>query len=133
MFLVSAVLVIPQGEYALEMTRKGHGATAINNTFSSQILNICLGLGLPMLIEGIKLHAGVTVPQHKIVAQAAVLLSLGSIGFIGMTLVPALIRHETNCELSTMAGGILFFLTIALLALFVFISIRAKFSVWFDK
>ena len=126
MFLVAGVLIIPQGEYAMEMTRKGHGGTAINNTFSSQILNICVGIGLPMLIEGLKLHMGVAVPKHKIVAQASVMLSLGSLGFIGMTLVPALIKRETNCELSTLGGGILFFMTIALLALFVFISIRAK-------
>ena len=125
MFLVAGVLSVPNGQYALEMTHKGHGATAINNTFSSQILNICVGLGLPLLIVGIRSGEGVTIPDHQVVAQTAIMLSLGSIAFIGMTLVPALIKKAKNCELSTLCGQILVGLTVLLMIFCIVISMRS--------
>lgn len=116
---------MPNGQYALEMTRKGHGATAINNTFSSQILNICVGLGLPLLIDGLRSGEGVTIPDHQVVAQTAIMLSVGSVAFIGMTLIPALIKKVKNCELSTLCGQILVGLTVLLMVFCIVISMRS--------
>lgn len=103
MFFVAGVLCVPNGQYALEMTRKGHGATAINNTFSSQIPQyLCRFWVLPLMIDGFRSGEGVTIPDHQVVAQTAIMLAVGSLAFIGMTLIPALIRKPriVNCQLS---------------------------------
>lgn len=110
------------------MTRKGHGATAINNTFSSQILNISLGLGLPLLIAGLKSGDGVVVPANKIVSWSAILLALGSLAFIGMTLVPAMVKKLDSCTLSSLSGQILVGLTVVLMATFAVISLISSVS-----
>ncbi|KAK8823819.1 hypothetical protein WA538_001110 [Blastocystis sp. DL] len=128
MFLVAGLLSIPNGQYAIEMTRKGHGATAINNTFSSQILNISLGLGLPLLIAGLKSGEGVVVPANKIVSWSAILLAMGSLAFIGMTLLPAMVKKLDSCTLSSLSGQILVGLTVTLMATFAIISLISSVS-----
>ena len=128
MFLVAGLLSIPNGQYAIEMTRKGHGATAINNTFSSQILNISLGLGLPLLIAGLKSGEGVVVPANKIVSWSAILLAMGSLAFIGMTLLPSMVKKLDSCTLSSLSGQILVGLTVTLMATFAIISLISSVS-----
>lgn len=128
MFLVAGLLSIPNGQYAIEMTRKGHGATAINNTFSSQILNISVGLGVPLLIAGVKSGEGVVIPANKIVSWSAILLALGSLAFIGMTLVPAMVKKLDSCTLSSLSGQILVGLTVALMVTFAIISLILRVS-----
>ena len=81
------------------VSKKGYGSMAISNSVGSQILNICLGLGLPWLIKGLMTGEGVAIPGNHIVAKAGFLLAIGSLILIGITLGPALIFKEDKCKL----------------------------------
>ena len=72
---------------------------AISNSVGSQILNICIGLGLPWLIKGISTKEGVHIPGSGTVSKAGFLLGIGSLILIGITLGPALIYKENKCRL----------------------------------
>lgn len=81
------------------VSKKGYGSMAISNSVGSQILNICVGLGLPWLIKGLSSGHGVAIPGNKIVAKAGFLLAGGSLILIAITLGPALIFKEDKCKL----------------------------------
>ena len=81
------------------VSKKGYGSMAISNSVGSQILNICIGLGLPWLIKGLMTHEGVAIPGNNIVAKAGFLLAIGSLILSGITLGPALIFKEDKCKL----------------------------------
>lgn len=130
MFCVAAPRSLPNLRYALTMIRKGRGANAINNTFSSQILNMGVGLGLPLMIRGMELNEGVLIPSSKLVANAAIALAIGSVIFIGMTLFPAIERKEADCTITKENGRVLVFMTIAILTVYVVVSLILHFSVW---
>lgn len=81
------------------VSRKGYGSMAISNSVGSQILNICIGLGLPWLIKGLSTKEGVHIPGSETVSKAGFLLGIGSLILIGITLGPALIYKENKCRL----------------------------------
>lgn len=81
------------------VSRKGYGSMAISNSVGSQILNICVGLGLPWTIKGFSSHQPVHIPGFDIVSKAGFLLGFGSLVLIGITLGPALIYRENKCRL----------------------------------
>ena len=81
------------------VSRKGYGSMAISNSIGSQILNICVGLGLPWLIKGMLSGEGVWIPGSSTVSKAGILLAVGSLLLIGITLVPALIFKEDKARL----------------------------------
>lgn len=81
------------------VSRKGYGSMAISNSIGSQILNICVGLGLPWLIKGMLMEDGVSIPGSQLVSKAGLLLAAGSFTLIGITLVPALYYKEDKARL----------------------------------
>ena len=105
------------------MIRKGRGANSINNTFSSQILNLGVGLGLPLMIRGMNLNEGVRIPSSKLVANAAIALACGSVTFIAMTLIPAVVKKEPDCTITKTNGIVLVTLTAILLAVYLVSSL----------
>ena len=126
MLLVAFVLCIPDMKYDLEMTRKGHGYAAINNAFSSQVMVMSLGFGLPVMIRGFASHEGLAIPSYKLVTQSVVMLSCAVIAFILMSLVPSLISRDKNCKLDDMRGKILGGITFILIIVFVVLSLRKQ-------
>ena len=78
---------------------KGYGSMAISNSVGSQILNICIGLGLPWFIKGIISGEGVVIPGSQTVQKAGFILAIGSLILIAITLGPALIFRENKCKL----------------------------------
>ena len=90
-FLVAFVLCMPDLKYDMDMTRKGHGYAAVNNAFSSQIMVMSLGFGLPVMIYGFLSGEGLIIPSYKLVIQSTIILCVGVILFILMLLVLALI------------------------------------------
>ena len=78
---------------------KGYGSMAISNSVGSQILNICIGLGLPWFIKGMSSGHGVEIPGSQIVQKAGFILAIGSLVLIAITLGPALIFKENKCKL----------------------------------
>ena len=78
---------------------KGYGSMAISNSVGSQILNICIGLGLPWFIKGMISGHGVEIPGSQIVQKAGFILAIGSLVLIAITLGPALIFKENKCKL----------------------------------
>lgn len=83
----------------ITVSKKGYGSMAIGNTVGSQILNICVGLGLPWFMKGCIDGHGVVIPGNKTVAMAGFLLAGGSLVLIAITLGPALIFKEDKCKL----------------------------------
>ena len=81
------------------VSRKGYGSMAISNSIGSQILNICVGLGLPWLIKGVLQEEGVSIPGSELVSKAGLLLAIGSLILIGITLLPALYYKEDKARL----------------------------------
>ena len=61
MLLVAINLSIPDLQYAVRMSKAGHGYVAINNSISAQILNISIGIGVPMLIKAMVTGSGVDI------------------------------------------------------------------------
>ena len=109
------MLSIPDLQYAISMTKLGHGYVAINNSISAQIFNICIGIGLPMLIKSIATGGGVEIPGHKLVGECSIFLAVGILVFIGMTLIPAYIKKEDKCTVDDIRGKILVVVAILLL------------------
>ena len=99
MVVVSLGASIADMMQCITVSKKGYGSMAIGNTVGSQILNICVGLGLPWLIKGLIDGHGIHIPGNKLVAKASFLLSIGSLVLIGITLGPALIFKEDKCKL----------------------------------
>lgn len=131
MLCVAAPRSIPNIRYALTMIRKGRGANAINNTFSSQILNLGVGLGLPLMIRGMNLNEGVRIPSSKLVANAAIALACGSVTFIAMTLIPAVVNKESDCTITKKNGVVLVTLTAILLAVYLTVSLILHLCVYY--
>ena len=118
------MLSIPDLQYAISMTKLGHGYVAINNSISAQIFNICIGIGLPMLIKSITTGGGVEIPGHKLVGECSIFLAVGILVFIGMTLIPAYIKKEDKCTVDDIRGKILVAVAILLLIVFVVLNLR---------
>ena len=95
MVLISLGAAIADIMQCYIVSRKGYGSMAISNSIGSQILNICVGLGLPWIIKGFISGDGVWIP----VSKAGFLLALGSLLLIGITLIPALIFKEDKARL----------------------------------
>lgn len=129
MILISFMLCIPDMRYAINMTRKGHGYVAINNSFSAQILTISLGLGIPSLVYSLRHHNIMLVPAHYLVAEASLFLGIGVFVFIGLTLVPALIKKEESCKLDDLRGKVLLGTAALLIVAFIVISFRSRYFV----
>ncbi|KNB44140.1 sodium potassium calcium exchanger [Blastocystis sp. subtype 4] len=99
MVLISLGAAIADIMQCYIVSRKGYGSMAISNSIGSQILNICVGLGLPWLIKGMLSGEGVWIPGSSTVSKAGILLAVGSLLLIGITLVPALIFKEDKARL----------------------------------
>ena len=54
MVLISLGAAIADIMQCCIVSRKGYGSMAISNSIGSQILNICVGLGLPWFIDRVK-------------------------------------------------------------------------------
>ena len=126
MLLVAFVLCMPDMKYDLEMTRKGHGYAAVNNAFSSQVMVMSLGFGLPVMIYGFATHEGLAVPSYKLVIQSVIILSCAVIVFILMSLVPSIISKDKNCKLDDLRGKILGGITFILIIVFFVLSLKKQ-------
>lgn len=124
MVLISFLLSIPDLRYAMDMTRKGHGSVAINNSFSAQTLTLSVGFGLPTMIYAFRQHNMCHIPAHLLVTEATLFLSIGVIVFIGLTVVPALIQKKDKCSLDDLRGKILLALTLILIAIYIVLSFK---------
>lgn len=124
MILISFMFSIPDLRYAMDMTRKGRGNVAINNSFSAQILTITVGLGLPTLFYSLAHNNMCHIPSNLLVAEAALFLGIGAFVFIGMSLVPALIKKEETCKLDDLRGKILLVTSVILIIVFIVASFR---------
>lgn len=124
MLLISFMLCIPDMRYAMDMTRKGHGYVAINNSFSAQIMTMSIGFGLPTMIYGFRHHNICHIPAHLLVAEAVLFLGIGVMVFIGLTLIPALIKKEESCRLDDLRGKVLLATSIILIVIFIVASFR---------
>lgn len=122
--LVAINLSIPDLQYAMRMSKAGHGYVAINNSISAQILNISIGIGVPMLIKALVLGEGVSISGHKLVGQCSIVLLVAILLFIGMTLVPTMIKKEDKCMVDDIRGKILIAVTILVLIVCLVISLR---------
>lgn len=125
-FLVAFVLCMPDLKYDMDMTRKGHGYAAVNNAFSSQIMVMSLGFGLPVMIYGFLSGEGLIIPSYKLVIQSTIILCVGVILFILMLLVPALISKDKNCKMDDFRGKVLGCLALILLGAFVYLSLAKR-------
>lgn len=124
MLLVAINLSIPDLQYAVRMSKAGHGYVAINNSISAQILNISIGIGVPMLIKAMVTGSGVDISGFKLVGQCSIILSIAILLFIGMTLIPTLIKKEDKCMVDDIRGKILVVVTILLLIVCLVLSLR---------
>ena len=124
MLLVAINLSIPDLQYAVRMSKAGHGYVAINNSISAQILNISTGIGVPMLIKAMVTGSGVDISGFKLVGQCSIILSIAILLFIGMTLIPSLIKKEDKCMVDDIRGKILVVVTILLLIVCLVLSLR---------
>ena len=124
MLLVAINLSIPDLQYAVRMSKAGHGYVAINNSISAQILNISIGIGVPMLIKAMVTGSGVDISGFKLVGQCSIILSIAILLFIGMTLIPSLIKKEDKCMVDDIRGKILVVVTILLLIVCLVLSLR---------
>ena len=66
MVLISLGAAIADIMQCCIVSRKGYGSMAISNSIGSQILNICVGLGLPWIIKGVLQSDGVEIPGSSI-------------------------------------------------------------------
>ena len=123
---MSMLLFIPDIQFALRLCKKGQGNLAFKNTFSAQIQNMSIGLGLPMLIKGLQTGEGVIIPASKIVSISSIFLMVGALILIGMTLVPLICNKNTKCQLDDLRGKILLGVTILLAILFIIISLKSN-------
>ena len=124
MILISFMFCIPDLRYAMDMTHKGHGYVAVNNSFSAQILTISVGLGLPTMFYALNNHHMCPIPSNLMVCEAALFLGIGAFLYIGICLITAMIRKENTCKLDDLRGKILLVATILLIFIFVVISLR---------
>lgn len=124
MLLVAINLSIPDLQYAVRRSKAGHGYVAINNSISAQILNISIGIGVPMLIKAMVTGSGVDISGFKLVGQCSIILSIAILLFIGMTLIPTLIKKEDKCMVDDIRGKILVVVTILLLIVCLVLSLR---------
>ena len=99
MVLISLGAAIADIMQCCIVSRKGYGSMAISNSIGSQILNFCVGLGLPWIIKGVLQSDCVEIPGSSIVSKAAILLAIGSLLLIGITLIPAMIYKENKARL----------------------------------
>ena len=99
MVLISIGAAIADIMQCFIVARKGYGSMAISNSIGSQILNICVGLGLPWIIKGVLMEEGVSIPGSQLVSKAGLLLAVGSFTLIGITLLPALYYKEDKARL----------------------------------
>ena len=131
--LVAINLSIPDLQYAMRMSTAGHGYVAINNSISAQILNISFGIGLPMLIKTIITGSGVDISGYKLVGQCSILLSIAILLFIGLTLVPTIIKKEDKCTVDDIRGKVLVAVTILLLIICLVLSLRKALCVCYKS
>ncbi|KAK8807918.1 hypothetical protein WA588_006406 [Blastocystis sp. NMH] len=125
MVLISLGAAIADIMQCCIVSRKGYGSMAISNSIGSQILNICVGLGLPWIIKGVLQSDGVEIPGSSIVSKAAILLAIGSLLLIGITLIPAMIYKENKARLGVMKGWIMMLTYVVSIAVYAVISLRS--------
>ena len=113
---------IPDTIQSVTMARNGYGSMAVSNAFGSQIINICIGLGLPWLIA--TLSIGDTrkflVTAHDQLQDAAYFqFAAITVTFI-LLLGPVLLYKQPKAEL-TYAKGTVFLTMYFLIIIGVFI------------
>jgi Ca2+/Na+ antiporter len=94
---------IPDGVNAITISRRGFGGMAISACLGAQVINICLGLGLPWLIASL---SGAKVPVSStsfFVHEASLVLLMDVILFVAVTtLIPG--RSSSSEETAELSG-----------------------------
>jgi Ca2+/Na+ antiporter len=129
--LVALGAEIPDTVQSVTVARRGYGSMAVSNAVGSQILNICIGLGLPWTAA---LMAGkpISVSDHREIMVAVELQALNVICATAILLGVALVMRQSKVELKRSKGVFMvamFFFIQTAYALFLFVpSVNQLFS-----
>ena len=82
--LVAAGAEIPDSVNAITMARRGMGGMAISACLGSQVVNICLGLGMPWLIASLLGHPVPLSPSNGFIQEASLHVLIAVFTVIGV-------------------------------------------------
>mmetsp|Transcript_11115 Transcript_11115/g.15439 ORF Transcript_11115/g.15439 Transcript_11115/m.15439 type:complete len:435 (+) Transcript_11115:94-1398(+) len=106
LFLISVGAEIPDTIQSVTVAKKGYGSMAVANSIGSQIINICIGLGMPWAMHN-AVGAPVMIDDHASL-QIAVLFQAGVVtySFI-LFLASALVLRLNKAVLNRRKGYLL--------------------------
>ena len=108
--LVAVGAEIPDTVQSVTVARRGYGSMAVGNAIGSQIVNICIGLGVPWTISAAA-NCPVKITDHAKI-QISVYFQVANIIFItSLLLGPVLVYGHNKASLTRKKG-------IALLCMF---------------
>ena len=100
---------IPDTIQSVTMARRGYGSMAVSNAIGSQVLNICIGLGLPWLFAsaGTPSWDSFRVTDHANLQIAAFFQFGAVVANFTVLLGVAVVRGEIKAKLTTAKGYVL--------------------------
>ena len=97
---------IPDTIQSVTVAMKGYGSMAVGNAFGSQIINICIGLGLPWFLVGTT--GGVTpVTGHKFIQISAFFQAANLLINFSLLLGAIVIFSQKKVQLTRTKGWVL--------------------------
>jgi len=116
MMVIAIGAEIPDTIQSVTVARRGYGSMAVSNSTGSQIINICVGLGLPWFISGL---AGrpISLPGQRHIQVMAIFQAFNVTTYTTIVLLATIptwrCGDKSKAKLGTMKGIILLFTYIA--------------------
>lgn len=118
---------IPDTIQSVTMARRGYGSMAVSNAIGSQVLNICIGLGLPWLCASVSIpswgHFRVT--DHANLQIAAFFQFGAVVANFTVLLGVAAVRGESKAKLSSLKGYVLLACYVVVVVSYVVVKFNA--------
>ena len=102
--LVAVGAEIPDTVQSVTVARRGYGSMAVGNAIGSQIVNICIGLGVPWTISAAS-NKPVNITEHSAI-QRSVYFQVANIVFITSLLLGPVLLYGHNKATLTRNKGI---------------------------